>query len=139
RWAVDHPAEFALLFATPPASFEHPTGSPCEEASSRFGNVFAELFLEIWHTHPFPIDDEVAADLAESLSPYWTWLTQERMADIPMAAVVVFLEDWTRLYGTVAMEVFGHLQWAVPNGEAMFEQTLRAMARSVNAMEQYGR
>jgi AcrR family transcriptional regulator len=136
-WAMNNPAEFGLLFATPPVSFGEHIDTPCEAASARFGGVFAELFLQIWAQHPFPLDEEVAPDLAESLTPYWTWLVEERMSSIPMAAVVVFLEDWIRLYGTVAMETFGHLRWATSQGDAMFEQTLRSMAASVGALNCY--
>ena len=139
EWAVSNPAEFGLLFATPQASFEHPVGTPCEEASSRFGNVFAELFLEIWQDYPFEVDQPqaLAPGMVEGLTPYWTWLTSELAPTIPLGAVVVFLECWIRLYGTVAMEVFGHLSWAVPDGSAMFEQSLRSMAQSVKQVDRY--
>jgi hypothetical protein len=32
-----------------------------------------------------------------------------------------YLSGWTRLYGIVAMEVFGHLRWAVSDVEPLFE------------------
>jgi AcrR family transcriptional regulator len=139
RWGVAHPAEFGLVFATPQGSFAHAPATPCESASSRFGNVFAGLFLEIWETHPFPVEpvETMAPDLVENLSAYHTWLTETLAPTIPMGAVVIFLEDWVRLYGTVAMEVFGHLSWAVPDGAAMFEQTMRSMAASVHRSDAY--
>ena len=138
-WAVSNPREFGLLFATPQASFEHTPDTPCEQASSQFGNVFAALFLEIWETFPFDVDEpgSLAPGMVEGLTPYWTWLTDELSPTIPMGAVVVFLEGWIRLYGTVAMEVFGHLSWAMPDGAAMFEQSLRSLARAVNQVDKY--
>ena len=36
-----------------------------------------------------------------------------------------FLSSWTSLYGLVAMEVFGHLQWAMTDVEPLFELELR--------------
>ena len=138
-WAVNNPREFGLLFATPQAPFAHAPDTPCEAASSRFGNVFAELFLEIWDSHPFDVDppESLAPGMVEGLSPYWSWLTDSVAPNIPMGAVVVFLEGWIRLYGTVAMEVFGHLSWAMPEGSAMFEQSLVSLAASVHRVDRY--
>ena len=50
---------------------------------------------------------------------------------------MVFLECWVRMYGTVAMEVSGHLSWAMPDGAPMFEQTLRSMATAVDQPDRY--
>jgi hypothetical protein len=47
--------------------------------------------------------------------------------------VYLFVAAWTRLYGIVAMEVFGHLAWAMTDVEPMFElemaRTLAQLAR----------
>lgn len=139
EWAVSNRQEFGLLFATPQASFDHYPDTPCEEASGQFGNVFAELFLEIWDKHPFEVEpaESLAPGMVEGLTPYWNWLTNSVAPNIPMGAVVVFLEGWIRLYGTVAMEVSGHLSWAMPDGAAMFEQSLRSLAASVHRLDMY--
>jgi AcrR family transcriptional regulator len=138
-WATHHPAEFALLFATPPAAFSQAPDNACQEASGRFGTLFASAFLRMWDEHPFPVDapDQLAPGLADGLRPYWEWLTAALAPDIPMGAVVVFLEGWVRIYGIVAMEVFGHLTWAVPDGAAMFEETLRGLAQAVDRPDAY--
>jgi AcrR family transcriptional regulator len=130
HWAVKHPAEFGLLFATPPVGFAQQPTNACEVASSRFGGTFAELFIELWQTSPFRVvePESLAPGLLDELRPYWDWLTNERGAVLPVGALVSFLNAWIRLYGAVAMEVFGHLQWAVPNPTPMFDQTLLELA-----------
>ena len=45
-------------------------------------------------------------------------------AELPLGVVEVFLSCWIRLYGMVAMEVFGHLQWAMTDIEPLFEREL---------------
>jgi hypothetical protein len=40
----------------------------------------------------------------------------------------VFLSCWIRLYGMVAMEVFGHLTFALTDAEPLFEVELRDLA-----------
>jgi hypothetical protein len=42
----------------------------------------------------------------------------------PLPVVYAFLSSWTSLYGLVAMEVFGHLQWAMTDVEPLFELEL---------------
>ena len=44
--------------------------------------------------------------------------------ELPVQVVYAYLSAWTRLYGLVAMEVFGHLQWAVTEVEPLFELEL---------------
>jgi hypothetical protein len=41
------------------------------------------------------------------------------------------LVGWIRLYGLVALEVFGHLRWAVTDVEPLFEAELAAFVRDL--------
>jgi Tetracyclin repressor-like, C-terminal domain len=40
----------------------------------------------------------------------------------------VFLSCWIRLYGTVCMEAFGRLRFAVDDAEPVFEAELKGLA-----------
>jgi hypothetical protein len=51
--------------------------------------------------------------------------------DIPVGAVLTFLRCWTVLYGAVAMEVFGHMNFALADPAPMFEITLGDLASLV--------
>ena len=42
-----------------------------------------------------------------------------------------FLGAWSRLYGLVALEVFGHLRWALTDVEPLFEAELEAFVRQL--------
>jgi AcrR family transcriptional regulator len=125
-FAIAHPHEFQLMFGTPPGALGAEQTDACAQASGRFGNVFAEQFREVWRAHPFPVaaDAELVPDLADAVDAYWSWLVAEFAPDIPKGAVIAFLQAWVRIYGTVAMEVFGHLGWAMADGDPLFEQTL---------------
>lgn len=124
RWALSHPAEFGLLFSMPiPDSSDAPEG-PGEEAGRRFGTVFGLMFVELWMTTPFAIpgEEEIEPPLAAGLRE-----CQEKMglAGLPLGAVLAYMWSWVRLYGTVTMEVTGHLKFATSDGEPLFELTLR--------------
>jgi AcrR family transcriptional regulator len=130
-YAVAHPHEFQVMFATPPGGLGQEFADACSAASSRFGNVFAEQFREVWTQHPFPVADDASLDddLSQAIDQYWTWLVAEFAPDMPKAAVVEFLQAWVRIYGTVALEVFGHLGWAMQDGAPLFQQTLNEIGR----------
>src|SRR6266540_4358591 len=109
-WAIAHPAEFSLMFAS--ARREVPESvlcvdgvpaSPGHEAAQRFGGVFLDLIVDLWHSRHFPVGE-----------------------------AYVFLSGWVRLYGLVALEVFGHLDFAVGDVEPLFDAEIRAMAAQLN-------
>ena len=139
RWAMSHPHEFALMFATPPTALGQAPSNACEEASGRFGNLFAQAFLQMWEVAPFevPAGDALVPGIEAGLLPYWTWLTDTLSPGMPIGAVVRFLEGWVRIYGSVAMETFGHLHWAMPDGEPMFEQIMRSLGESIGRSDRY--
>jgi len=138
-WAMTHPHEFGLLFAIAPTALGQQPSNACQKASDRFGNLFAGAFIAMWDASPFPVpaDDDVPGDLRAGLDPYWTWLTTNVAPNMPVGAVVTFLEGWVRIFGCVAMEAFGHLSWALPDGEPMFEQVMRSLAELVHRPDAY--
>ncbi len=139
RWATKHPHEFGLLFAVAPTALGQQPSNACQKASDRFGNLFAGAFIAMWDASPFPVltDDELPNDLRAGLDPYWTWLTTNVAPNMPVGAVVTFLEGWVRIFGCVAMETFGHLSWALPDGEPMFEQVMHSLADLVHRPDAY--
>lgn len=130
-WAVGHPGEFGLLFGSPVAGVEVDEGTdaepnPVDEAGRRFGRIFGELMARLWLSAPFPVpaDDEIEPALREELA-HWA---RELPEGLPVGLTQVFLSCWIRLYGTVAMEVFGHLKFAVMDAGPVFEGELRDLA-----------
>ena len=126
-WALAHPREFALLFGSPiPGIDAQSDDSPASLASERFGQVFGALVARIYQDDPFPIpaEDEMDPVLRQQLRAWCAGFPVE----LPLGAAQVFLSCWIRLYGMVAMEVFGHLGFALPDAEPMFEAELRDLA-----------
>ena len=126
RWSVAYPAEFALLFGNPVPgvpSFEDKCSDP-EHGGNRFGAVFLDTFAALWHKAPFrtPPREIISDRLAHCLIPYGE--NHEPHLDLPVEVIYVYLSGWTRLYGMVAMEVFGHTRWALSDPEPLFETEL---------------
>jgi hypothetical protein len=84
--------------------------------------VFGALVARIYQASPFPLPDEqhMSPALREQLRSWCSAFPVE----LPLGAAQVFLSCWIRLYGMVAMEVFGHLRFALADAEPMFEAEL---------------
>jgi AcrR family transcriptional regulator len=129
RWALDHKAEFALLFGVPLPGLDDGRYDTADECALAFAGVFFTMFLELWAVVQFPVPaaEEIDPGLRDELLRYRDALG----ADIPVGAVLTFLRCWTVLYGAVALEVFGHIRFALEDAAPMFEITLGDLASLV--------
>ena len=125
-WALAHRPEFSMIFGSPLPGLEMAHGDPIMECGLRFGQVFLDLFNELWLRSPFdvPEPDEVDPALRPQLERYRDMVG----SDLPIGAMQTFLRCWVQLYGTVCLEVFGHLQFALEDPAPMFELMLSDLA-----------
>jgi AcrR family transcriptional regulator len=129
RWALNHEAEFALLFGMPLPGLDDGRYDIADECALEFAGRFFTLFLELWNKAPFPVPaaEEIDPRLRDQLGRYRDALG----TDVPVGAVLTFLRCWTVLYGAVSMEVFGHIRFALQDAAPMFEFTLADLASLV--------
>ena len=129
RWALNHKAEFAMVFGVPLPGIDDGRYDVADECALAFAGTFFSLFLELWRAAPFPVpaDEQIDPGLRDQLVRYRDALG----SDIPAGAVLTFLRCWTVLYGAVAMEVFGHMKFALQDAAPMFEITLGDLATLV--------
>jgi AcrR family transcriptional regulator len=131
RWALGHASEYSLLFGTPLPGVGDEPDEITGECGRRFAATFFVLFVELWQRNPFPIpdDDQIDPSLRGQLEVF-----RARMLDgphgppLPVGAMVTFLRCWTKLYGAVTLEAFGHFRFALEDPSPMFEYTLAEMA-----------
>ena len=126
-WSRAHPAEFALMFGNPVpgvAELEDDSLSP-DHPGALLGAAFLEPFVALWRSGSAP--HRPAPDLGTSTAP----LLGVHGENLPAGALAAFLAAWTRLYGLIAMDVFGHLRWAVTDVEPLFEAELAAFLREL--------
>jgi AcrR family transcriptional regulator len=122
HWALDHPAEYGLLFGTPLPGLDVDHDDIASECGRRLGLTFLALFQELWQKAPFPVpaDEEIDPRLREQLERYRAGLGSE----LPLGTFLIFLECWVRLQGAVSLEAFGHLCFALDDPTPMFERML---------------
>jgi len=135
RWAIAHPQEFSLVFASP-ADPVGPDRAPhiVVPATDPFGQVFLAVAAQVLAatTLAAPPDESVPAELRADLDTFranlLATITEAGYA-IPADALGVgtayaILKFWVRLYGQVALEVFGRFPFAVAKPEPLFEALL---------------
>jgi AcrR family transcriptional regulator len=129
RWSLNNPGEFGLVFGVPLPGLDYGHYDVADECALEFAGTFFTLFLELWTRAQFPVPEagDIDPGLLDQLERYRTALG----TDIPVGAVLTFLRCWTVLYGGVAMEVFGHMKFALEDAAPMFELTLGDLAALV--------
>jgi AcrR family transcriptional regulator len=138
RWALAHPQEFTLVFASPDDSahceVDESTGKMMRPAKDQFGRIFLNMAGKLLATHKVLVPDEekVPADLRADLIAFRGHLLaqiEHEGIELPeqalnLSVVYLMLQFWVRLYGQVALEVFGRFPFAVANPEPLFESML---------------
>ncbi len=118
-WALKHRFEYGLLFANPLHGMER--GACTGEGAQRFGATFGALFVQLWHEGGFaaPADEDLDPRIRRLLAQ-----SEKGPVELPLGARYVFVRQWARLYGTVTLEAFGHLSWALSDTQPLFEAML---------------
>lgn len=131
KWAIEHVPEFGMVFGSrlPGIEIELLHTHHGDECGVKFGQVFLELFGELFRKRPFPIpaDDEIAPTMRSQLARYRELIG----SDLPLGALQTFLRCWVLLYGSVGLEISGQLRFALDDAAPMFELVLADLAQMV--------
>ena len=120
-WALAHRQEYGLLFASPLTAAAQDSAGCTHEAGLRFGKVFAEIFVAMWQAgviHP-PDLSSVDPRLLKMLEQ-----SDKGEIELPLPVRYLYVRQWSRLYGMVTLEAFGHLYWAMDDSLTLFEAML---------------
>ena len=125
RWALTSPREFTLVFANPLADTSCARRELLTTATS--GHFFNGLLMDVWLQRGFahPTLDELDPAVAESLADPLIPIDLDRVPDDHRGLLWVFIRAWASLYGTVTLEVFGHLDPRVIESGAVFAAMVR--------------
>lgn len=132
-WAIRHPREFSLVFATPNPQTTAP--------NDPFGRIFLTVAARVLATRPLvvPADpdvpDALRADLTRFRENLLGTLAETGVA-VPdevfsLGTAYTMLRFWVRLYGQVALEVFGRFPFPVTDAAPLFESMVAELAAEV--------
>lgn len=125
RWALAHRPESTLIFGPPVPGVEqfHQQCLDLQHAGACFGSIFVQPMVELWQDGRLPdVGHLDLTRLAGALPAH---------GELPIEVTAVFLTSWTRLYGVLAAELFGQLNWAATDTEPLFEAELAFFASQV--------
>ncbi|GAA1267335.1 TetR/AcrR family transcriptional regulator [Saccharothrix xinjiangensis] len=134
RWALGHPQEFALVFASTEAKIGSCDADAAGQVGDQFGRVFLQVAGKLIAAHPLAaeVTGDVPAELHADLAAFRQVLAatvHEQGVEVDegvltLGAVHRIAQSWVRLYGHVALEVFGRFPFAVANPEPLFDSML---------------
>jgi hypothetical protein len=128
RWGLDHRPEFSMVFGAPVPGLDLAKGG-VRHAGTRWGGIFLGLIVDLWRRQPFPIpaDEEIPPALGRQLMDFAVaWGAEE--GEIPLGLLRLYVAGWVRLYGLVAMEIFGQVDFMLHDVEPLFEAELHGLA-----------
>ncbi len=123
-WALEHPAEYALIYGTPVPGYQAPTDTidPAAEVGLLLLGIVAEAAAagRITEYEGPPVPESLRADV-------------ERLAatvDFPAEhdVLVWALEAWSSLFGAISFELFGHFQNVVTDRRSHLDLLMRRHA-----------
>ncbi len=136
QWALSNREEFSLVFTNLDVS--------CIEelqSESRTGLLFSALLFEVWDRYRFPVPR------LEDLDPVLVEILRDPMVpadltDIPddLRPLVWLLQRaWAGLYGTVTLEVFGHVDPRIVEHALLFRAMIEDQAPPLGLAEEVPR
>jgi AcrR family transcriptional regulator len=125
QWALNNREEFSLVFTNLDVS--------CIEemqAESKVGLLFSELLFEVWARYQFPVPR------LEDLDPVLVEVLRDPKVPVDltgkpdeMRPLIWLLERaWAGLYGTVTLEVFGHIDPRIVEHALLFRAMVEDQA-----------
>lgn len=97
-------------------------------AGRRFGALFAEVFVALWQAGIIAPPDlsRVDPELLRMLE-----VGDKEPLELPPGLRYLYVRAWSRLYGMVGLEAFGHLHCAMTDTVTLFESTLDDCAAEI--------
>jgi AcrR family transcriptional regulator len=124
RWAVAHPAEYALLFGSPVPGYAAPQDTIPN--ASRLPAALLAILSDGMGTDAEPAAD--AGDVPEEIRPDLARAGDAVAPGLPPGLLAVGSIGWIHLFGAVSFEVFGQLNNVVEAREDYFDYQIRRIA-----------
>jgi AcrR family transcriptional regulator len=127
HWALEHPHQWGLIFGTPVPGYQAP-----EVTVEPYARVAAALVRPLVAAEEAGRlrrqgDRAVSEGLRAAVLP----VSEGLLPGMPVEKVVLVVQAWTTLIGTISLEVFGHWRDTVLEPELLFEASIRQLGESL--------
>jgi hypothetical protein len=121
-WALDHQAEYLLLYGYDGACAVQQRNSQVEHAFSHVVNVLYSIVREAVATNEIDTERIAAAASASLRRQLVTWRDQnEQRGDLPAGALAACMIAYAQLHGAITLELLGHVPPPLADHDALFE------------------
>ncbi|WDZ86848.1 TetR/AcrR family transcriptional regulator [Micromonospora cathayae] len=123
RWALAHPAEYALLYGSPVPGYAAPTDTiePAQRPPvTLIGIVNDGVAAGRVAVPPDDVPEPLRGDLAV--------IADALAVDLPAALIARTMAGWTHLFGLISFELFGRINNALPHRDLYFDHQIDLMA-----------
>jgi AcrR family transcriptional regulator len=127
-WALKHPHQWGLIFGTPVPGYQAPQDTV--EPYARVAVALVRPLVAAQEAGRLRQDDRprpVSAELRAAVAP----VTGGLFVDMPAEKVVLALEAWATIVGTISLEVFGHWRNTVLDPALLFEAAIDHLAEAI--------
>jgi AcrR family transcriptional regulator len=136
QWALGNREEFSLVFTNLDVS--------CIEelqTESKTGLLFSELLFQVWARYQFPVPrlDELDPELVEILRDPMVPADLSGVTDEMRPLIWLLERAWAGLYGTVTLEVFGHIDPRIVEKALLFRAMVEDQARPLGLTDEIPR
>jgi len=126
-WALEYPHQWGLIFGTPVPGYQAPedTVEPYIRVAGALVRplVAAEEAGRLRRRADRPVSD----GLRGAVLP----VSEGLLPGMPVEEVVLVVQGWTMLIGTISLEVFGHWRDTVLEPELLFEASMRQLGETL--------
>jgi AcrR family transcriptional regulator len=127
-WALAHPHEWGLIFGTPVPGYEAPVDTV--EPYARVAAAMVRPVVEAKAAGRLRMDRHGAA-VSEALRLAVAPVRDGLFPGMPVPKVMLAIQTWTTIVGTISLEVFGHWRNTILDPAEYFEATIRDVATSI--------
>ncbi|MFC7548232.1 TetR/AcrR family transcriptional regulator [Plantactinospora sp. GCM10030261] len=124
RWALDHPAEYALIYGSPVPGYAAPTDTvaPAQRPPLVLMGILRDS-VAAGQRAPQPADD-----LPSSVRDDLHAVAAEFFPGVQVSLLARGMVAWTHLFGAISFELFGRLDKAINDRDAWFVHQAELMA-----------
>jgi AcrR family transcriptional regulator len=127
HWALEHPHQWGLIFGTPVPGYQAPEATV--EPYARVAAALVRPLVAAGEAGRLRRTDDrpVSAGLRAAVKP----VSEGLLPGMAAETVVLVVQAWTTLIGSISLEVFGHWRQTVLEPELLFDSSVRRLGESL--------
>jgi AcrR family transcriptional regulator len=129
RWALDHRADFQLIYGNPIPGYIAPREVTVPAVVRGFV-IICRALAEALEAGRLTINPDAQTIPAPVITHFEAMIAREGYS-VPPVVLYLGIRGWTRLHGLIVLELYGHLGPSVGDADAFFAHEMSALLRDL--------